>query len=283
VWGIGINRMETEKDAYYARVQAAYDRIAPLYDVSVGKSAVSRRAKQLAIRTVKALTPSGGLLLDIGCYTGIEALLLAQQGFHVVGVDLSPAMIQIAESKAKKRRLQKHVDFEVLRASEIGALLQRGYGPFDTAYSVYGTLNLEPRIEDFKAGVLTLLRQGGNFVCGLLNPTVLYELVAAPLLLKFHGYRKLAKSRLQTRIGLGSETVETFLYTPKDFSNLMEPEFRLTDVRGVHVLYPPPRGTRASSLWWIPRALDPLELLLEDKFPFSHLGFFTLLTFARRG
>src|SRR2546422_3290373 len=275
--------MELDVDAYYMRVQSAYDRIAPLYDASVGNSAVSRRAKLLAVRIVKGLTPSGGRLLDIGCYTGIEALLLAEQGFCVVGVDLSPEMIRIAKAKARKRRLQDQVNFEVLRASDVGALLQRGYGPFDTAYSVYGTLNLEPRMKDFKAGVLALLKGRGKFVCGLLNPTVLYELVASPVLLKFHGYRKLAKSRLQTRIGLGSETVETFLYTPKDFSNLMEPEFRLTDVRGVHVLYPPPRGTRASSLWWIPRALDPLELLLEDKFPFSHLGFFTLLTFARRG
>jgi len=270
-----------DDDAYYMQVRSAYDRIAPVYDESVGKSAISRRAKQLALRTVKGLSPSGGLLLDIGCYTGIEALLLAQQGFRIVGVDLSPEMIRIAEAKAKKRRLQEHVRFEVLRASDIGALLQRGYGPFDTAYSVYGTLNLEPRIRDFKAGILALLKRHGNFVCGLLNPTVLYELIMAPLALKFHGYRKLAKNRVRTRIGLGSDTVEAFLYTPEDFSELMEPEFRLKEVRGLHVLYPPPRGARGSSLWWIPRALDPLELLIEAKFPFSHLGFFTLLTFTK--
>src|SRR2546425_8408478 len=273
--------METEKDAYYARVQAAYDRIAPLYDDSVGKSAVSRRAKQLALRTVKRLTPSRGLLLDIGCYTGIEALVLAQQGYRVVGVDLSPAMIRIAEAKTKQLRLQAQVSFEVLRASEIKALLGRGYGPFDTAYSVYGTLNLEPRIRDFKAGVLAVLKGRGNLICGLLNPTVLYELVVAPWLLKFHGYRKLAKSRVRTRVGLGTDTVDSFLYTPEEFSSLMEPEFRLTEVRGLHVFYPPPRGTRGSNLWWIPRTLDPLELFLESKFPFSHLGFFTLLTFSR--
>jgi len=273
--------MEMDEDAYYMRVQSAYDRIAPLYDDSVGKSAVSRRAKQLALRTVKRLTPSGGLLLDIGCYTGIEALLLAQQGFRVVGVDLSPVMIRIAEAKARQRRLHGQVNFEVLRASDIKGLLGRGYGPFDTAYSVYGTLNLEPRIRDFKEGVLALLKERGSLVCGLLNPTVLYELVIAPFLLKFHGYRKLAKNRVPTRIGLGTDTLDTFLYTPEDFSSLMEPEFHLTEVRGLHVLYPPPRGTSGSGLWWIPRALDSLELFIEAKFPFTHLGFFTLLTFAR--
>ena len=273
--------MEMDEDAYYARVQSAYDGIAPQYDNSVGKSAVSRRAKQLALQTVKELTPSGGLLLDIGCYTGIEALLLAQQGFRVVGVDLSPAMIRIADAKARQRRLHGRVNFEVLRASDIKTLLPRGYGPFDTAYSVYGTLNLEPRIPEFKAGVLELLRERGYLICGLLNPTVLYELIIAPWLLKFHGYRKLAKKGVRTRIGLGTDTLSAFLYTPEDFATLMEPEFRLTDVRGLHVLYPPPRGTAGSSLWWIPRALDPLELFIEARFPFSHLGFFSLLTFRR--
>jgi len=272
-----------DEDEYYRRVQTAYDRIAPVYDDSVGKSAVSRRAKQLALQTVKSLTPSGGRLLDIGCYTGIEVMVLAQQGFRVVGVDISPGMIRLAETKARKQRLLGQVNFEVLRASDVSALLQRGYGPFDTAYSVYGTLNLEPRISEFKAGAYAVLKSRGHLVCGLLNPTVLYELLLAPLLLKFHGYRKLAKLAVPTRVGLGEDTVKTFLYTPEEFSTLMAPEFCLKEVRGLHVLYPPPRGGRGSNLWWIPRALDPLELRIESKFPFSHLGFFTLLTFAKAG
>src|SRR3989442_2347066 len=98
--------MEMDVDAYYMRVQSAYDGIAPLYDASVGNSAVSRRAKLLAVRIVKGLTPSGGRLLDIGCYTGIEALLLAEQRFCVVGVDLSPAMIRITQATVTRPRLQ---------------------------------------------------------------------------------------------------------------------------------------------------------------------------------
>jgi len=275
--------MQIDEDAYYRKVQSAYDQIASSYDNSVGRSAVSRRAKQLAIQTVKNLTPSGGLLLDVGCYTGIEALLLAQQGFRVVGVDLSPEMIRIAEAKARRRRLQNHASFAVLRASGIGGLLEKGYESFDTAYFAYGTLNLEPRISDFKAGLLPLLKERGALVVGLLNPTVFYELVVAPFLLKFHGYRKLRKDHVRTRIGLGSDTVEAFLYTVEGFSTMMEPEFRLKEVRGLHILYPPPRGTHGPNLWWIPRVLDSLELRVEERFPFSHLGFFTLLTFTKSG
>lgn len=39
-------------------------------------------------------------ILDVGCGTGTLAVLLAQEGFRVDGVDFSPEMIQLAEKKA---------------------------------------------------------------------------------------------------------------------------------------------------------------------------------------
>ncbi len=275
--------MAADLEGYYDGVQSAYDRIASAYDDSAGRYAVSRRAKQLALRVVREMTPPGGRLLDIGCYTGIEALLLAQQGYRVVGVDLSPEMIRIAQEKARNRRLSERVRFEPLRASALDRLEGTEDVPFDTAYSVYGTLNLEPQLGRFRDALSRILASRGAFVCGLLNPTVFYELLAAPLLLKFHGYRKLAKSGVVTRIGLGHDTVPSFLYTPSEFAARMEPDFRLERVIGLHVLYPPPRGRGAGDggLWWIARALDSIELRLEGHFPFSNLGFFSLLVFRK--
>ncbi len=271
-------------EGYYAEVRSAYDRIAASYDESVGRYAVSRRAKQLALRVVQERTPPGGALLDIGCYTGIEALLLAQRGYRIVGVDLSPEMVRIAARKAAKWRLGDRTAFESLRACDLGRLAERGYGPFDTAYSVYGTLNLEPRLDLFKEGLYGLLRPGGSFVCGLLNPTVFYELVLAPWLLKFHGYRKLSKTAVPTRIGIGNDTVRSFLYTPNEFAERMRPEFELEGVLGLHVLYPPPRGRDdgRGGLWWVARALDGVESRLERRYPFRNLGFFSLLLFRRQ-
>src|SRR5207237_8103164 len=92
-------------DSDYWQVRGVYGRIAPAYDEVVGLSAVSQRAKQLALQIIKEVTPNGGRLLDIGCYTGIEALLLAQQGYHVLGIDLSNEMILKAEQEAKRYRV----------------------------------------------------------------------------------------------------------------------------------------------------------------------------------
>ena len=270
-------------NSYYEHVQQVYDHIANEYDSSVGRYAVSRRAKQLALKVIREATPTGGRILDLGCYTGTEALILAREGYRVLGVDLSPRMIGIAKRKAKKWRLEDRVRFATFRASELLQLEEKLDGPFDTAYSVYGTLNLEPQLDAFKAGLRKVLREDGQFIVGLLSPSVLYELVFAPILLKFHGYRKLGRYRVKTKTGLGSGEVETFLYSPREFIERMSPELEPERVLGVHILYPPPRGEGGGGGWWVARALDSLEVRLQERFPFSGLGFFSLLTFRMNG
>lgn len=49
---------------------------------------------------VDSLLPRGGSVLDAGCGTGRVAIELARRGHHVVGVDLDPAMLDLARNKA---------------------------------------------------------------------------------------------------------------------------------------------------------------------------------------
>ena len=270
-------------NGYYDEVQSAYDRIASEYDETIGRALVSRRAKGLALEVISRVTPPKGWLLDVGCYTGTESVLLAQRGFRVVGVDLSPKMIELSRAKARRWRLSDRTQFEVARASDLSSVRLLGLGPFDTAYSVYGTLNLEPRIDLFKGSLQTLMKPDSALVVGILNPTVLYELLLGPIAFKFDGYRKLAKRMVKIGIGSGNDSVTSFLYTPREFSALLEPEFSLERVLGVHILYRPPRPREGGGegLWWLARALDSVEKHLEGRHPFSSLGFFSLLIFRR--
>lgn len=273
-----------EWDDYYSRIKGVYDGIADEYDATVGAHAVSRRAKQSALQIIEEHTPNHGRLLDIGCYTGEEAVRLARRGYEVIGTDLSSRMVELARAKARKWNVTDRIRFEALPASKLDALNNGFQGAVDTAYSVYGALNLEPRLEPFKHTLHLFLRPNGVFVCGLLNPTVLYELLVAPLLLQFHGYRKLPKSGVPMRTGLGNRRVPAYLYTPQEFAVLMEPEFSLVDALGVHFLYPPPRGeSEKTDRWWLARALDTWEHRLQRRFPFRNLGFFSLLVFRREG
>jgi SAM-dependent methyltransferase len=51
-----------------------------------------------------ALPAAPGRVADLGCGTGTLSLLLAEEGFSVDGVDLSPEMVRLARAKAGDRR-----------------------------------------------------------------------------------------------------------------------------------------------------------------------------------
>lgn len=51
-------------------------------------------------------TPGVRRIADLGCGTGSHAMLLAERGYLVVGVDRSPEMLQIAETKSRARGLE---------------------------------------------------------------------------------------------------------------------------------------------------------------------------------
>jgi cyclopropane fatty-acyl-phospholipid synthase-like methyltransferase len=63
-----------------------------------------------------------GPVLDVGCGTGEQALMLAARGIAATGVDLAPSAIATARAKAAERQLEQHVDFRVADALELSAI-----------------------------------------------------------------------------------------------------------------------------------------------------------------
>ena len=70
----------------------------------------------------------GGRILDIGCGAGREALAFARAGFHVVGIDVAPRMIEAARANAEREGL--NITFRVQSATD----LDERPGAFDAAY-----------------------------------------------------------------------------------------------------------------------------------------------------
>ena len=80
--------------------RATYDRIAPLYAQNQADG-VRREGNdgrwygQLEARFLTGL-PNGALIADLGCGPGGDAARFAEAGFHVVGIDLSHGMLELA-------------------------------------------------------------------------------------------------------------------------------------------------------------------------------------------
>lgn len=66
-----------------------------------------------AVGTIMALLPPPpGRLLDLGCGSGWTSVMHAQRGYSVVGQDLAPAMIELANENKRRSGLER-LDFVV--------------------------------------------------------------------------------------------------------------------------------------------------------------------------
>lgn len=81
------------------------DDLAYIHDVGFGDF-----AKQAAPGLLKILRQRGiakGLVVDLGCGSGIWAHGLMKAGYEVLGVDISAAMIRLARKRAPQARFVK--------------------------------------------------------------------------------------------------------------------------------------------------------------------------------
>ena len=114
-----------------------------------------------AVLTFGAFKP-GERVLDIGCGSGATSIEIARRigmAGSVVGVDLSPQMLDVA----RKRATEASVAIDFLEADAASADLAP---PFDVAFSRFGVMFFDAPIEAF-SHIRTRLHENGRlvFVC----------------------------------------------------------------------------------------------------------------------
>ncbi|MGC8781395.1 MAG: class I SAM-dependent methyltransferase [Anaerolineae bacterium] len=97
---------------------AFYDALAPMFDVMTDWEA--RLTAEGPFLAAQLEAAGARRVLDFACGSGGHALWLAERGYAVAGVDVSPAMIRLARQKAQARGAD--VPFEVVRPGEEAAV-----------------------------------------------------------------------------------------------------------------------------------------------------------------
>jgi SAM-dependent methyltransferase len=114
-------------------------------------------------------------LLDLGCGTGTHALLFAQRGYAVTGVDRSPAMLGLARKKTEGDDVRLVATPPAFVEGDVRAV-QLGR-KFDAVLMLFAVLGYQTTDVDVTAAMRTVashLRPGGLFVCDLwFGPAVL--------------------------------------------------------------------------------------------------------------
>ncbi len=149
--------------------------------------------------------PQGGKLLDLGCGAGRTSIPLAQMGFEVVGIDISPSMLKVAMLQASQHNLK--IDFQEMDAMS----LKFADGTFDCALYSFNGLDHIPGY----GGKLEALRE----VLRVLKPGALFVFSSHRIWSPFH-LRKMVKSGLRMSLGrmTGNKTVE------KEWGELYDPD-----------------------------------------------------------
>lgn len=151
-------------------MQGIYAAYAPIY-LRINQGAWSEHLARWTLDWLREREISTGRIVDWGCGDGAAAVLLAEAGWQVVGIDRSQPMLALARRRPQPPGI-------VWRA---GDLCREAVPPVDepgdVATAFYDTLNYLTTSEDLRVGWRTLARsvRPGGFVIADLNTPYEYE------------------------------------------------------------------------------------------------------------
>src|SRR5262249_35219609 len=117
---------------------------------------VAEHIADVHLALVEALAPEpGDEFLDVGCGAGNVAQLAAQTGAHVTGIDLSPRLIDVAQSRGNEGGF--HIPYSVGDAENLDV----DDASFDVVASCFGMI-FAPDHAAAAAELARVTREGGR-------------------------------------------------------------------------------------------------------------------------
>ena len=126
----------------------------------------------------------GGPVLELGCGTGRVSLAIAAKGIDVVGVDISPLMVEAAQAKAVKRKLTERCIFQTGDMASVKLA-----GSYPLVIMPFRSFQSMLTVEEQKAALATAsahLTDGGTLALDLFVPDVGQLGVEADETVPFH-------------------------------------------------------------------------------------------------
>jgi SAM-dependent methyltransferase len=115
--------------------------------------------------------PDGGAILDLACGIGRHSTLLAEKGYEVTGVDISPTFIERAEELASDKNVSERAEFIEGDMRQVEELLKGREGSFDAVVNLFTSMGFWGEETDRRIfrQARRLTKQGGIFIIHTAN------------------------------------------------------------------------------------------------------------------
>ena len=209
----------------------AFDAVARGYDRSNAQNGTICAMRERLWREVDRHAPDGARLLDLGCGPGCDIERFAARGYHVTGIDWSPAMVE----EARIRNPQS-----LIRNLGIHEIDQLPAEAFDVVYSNLGPLNCVPDLAAAFRLIADRLRPGGMFIASVIGRVCPWE-IALYLARRNWPRVRIRFAQSMAPVPLEGRTVWTRYYTPAEFEAACAPAgFVRVSLRALGLFVPPP-------------------------------------------
>lgn len=231
-------------EAQTVAATAAFDRAAASYDDEFESLPATRRLRRAIWNIYYKYFQPGGMLLELNCGTGTDAIELASSGMQIVATDASAEMIAVTKQKIYGTALHALITPMQLPFQRLRTLAGRH---FDGAYSNFGGLNCTSRLELIASDLALLVKPGKFVVLCLLSDFSLWETTSFLL----RGNWKQAFRRRQplgVLADVKGEKVWVRYYSPAMIRKMFSPFFEVVEMRGLNIFSPPPSSHLAHRL-----------------------------------
>jgi ubiquinone/menaquinone biosynthesis C-methylase UbiE len=264
----------------YSDLETAFDGVAESYDEHIMKNPMNLWLRDRSLKLMAKVFRPGDVVLEIGCGTGTETLALAKRGVRVIASDISSRMLDVLKRKAEAEGLRSRVVPIHCRPYEIMSRIRdEGYDSVDGAYSTYGAVNTEPRLDDMLSGLHQVIRPGGSLVLGVWNKFCIYELVGYAI--RARPAMAVARLRNPVPVGRSRFCVTTNSFSVGSLDDIVRRRFTRVGLYGVEILLPPSNLVRYLPPGPLLNLVKTAESALEPTFPWNRLGDHFLAVYLR--
>lgn len=135
-------------------------------------------------KLIEKYFPGGSSVLDIGCGTGRVAIALNLLGYTATGIDILPAMLNVAEHQA--REANANLSFLKMDAADMSSFSDGSFDHAIMAYNVYELIHGRSRRQKLISEVFRILKPNAHFILTVRSGFALGKRMVWWLLLPLH-------------------------------------------------------------------------------------------------